>query len=182
MLPAPPSYEEATAGRTKVVICNHEVWDYKYSICWIKSTLSLNHWHEHVFRRQCSLLQRHWDAHRVHMGWPQHQKGLHPKGVSSLCLLVTVATLLWVDAQEKSFFYNVFFVFFRCTLSWWSSFWSLLLLWLFSHFGESDFCFSFGSKITFNLLSLWHYLLIRSYFSDPVKDYIQTNPGWYWAS
>lgn len=125
--PAPPSYEEATAGMAR---------------CWIRVVvMGLNKQIlsktccDDPFRRQCSLLQWCWDAHRIQLGWSQHQEGLHPKGMKKLNYLKCWSSdFIYFIGQYIEQILSFFFL--RCTASWWSSSWLLSRSWLCSHSGE----------------------------------------------
>lgn len=81
--PAPPTYEEATAGRTITKLLCHYL---KLAYLMLSHVLGwgCTSWYWCLYnlivnpRHQCSLLQRCGDAHRVHLGWSQYQEGLHP--------------------------------------------------------------------------------------------------------
>lgn len=70
----------------------------------------------------------------------------------------------------------------RCTPSWWSSFLSQLLLWRFLFSGECLLAYIEDKNIYLFIIFDWITVMSCLSCSEPVKFYIQTNPGWYWAS
>lgn len=140
--PAPPSYEEATAGmiRPCPFIFYHALIN--FTMCWygviVVDSIKMpdkNCIVKPMFsRHQFSLLQWCWDAHRVQLGWLQHQEGFHQEGKSFIITLITLFNITnnWpqmniVKLKSCSF---------RCMPSWWSNFWSHLRLWLYLPSGE----------------------------------------------